>query len=61
MLLVIRSGKAPFPIVKRTVEAIAHERILGVVMNAIDFKHDRNAGGYYEYYGYGYYGAHSKK
>lgn len=60
VLLVIRSGKAPFPLVKRTVEAITHDRILGVVMNAIDFVHDRNAGGYYEYYGYGYYGTPTK-
>jgi capsular exopolysaccharide synthesis family protein len=56
VLLVVRAGKAPFGLVKRTVESISHERILGVVMNAIDFAHDRNAGGYYEYYGYGYYG-----
>ena len=26
-------------------------------MNAVDYAHDRNAGGYYEYYGYGYYGS----
>jgi len=51
-----KSGKAPFALVKRTVEAISHDRILGVVMNAVDYAHDRNAGGYYEYYGYGYYG-----
>ena len=56
VLLVVRAGKAPFALVKRTVEAITHERILGVVMNAVDYAHDRNAGGYYEYYGYGYYG-----
>src|SRR3954466_13893433 len=56
VLLVVRAGKAPFSLVKRTVEAITHERILGVVMNAVDYAHDRNAGGYYEYYGYGYYG-----
>jgi protein-tyrosine kinase len=61
VLLVIRSGKAPFPLVKRAVEIVTHQRILGVVMNAIDFKHDRNAGGYYEYYGAGYYGAPSTK
>jgi len=60
VLLVTRSGKAPFPLVKRTVEAITHDRILGVVMNAIDFVHDRNAGGYHEYYGYGYYGTPTK-
>lgn len=56
VLLVVRAGKAPFPLVKRTVDAISHERILGVVMNALDYAHDRNAGGYYSYYGYGYYG-----
>jgi capsular exopolysaccharide synthesis family protein len=57
VLLVVRSGKAPFALVKRAVETISHDRILGVVMNAIDPAHDRNAGGYYEYYGYGNDGA----
>src|SRR5438128_1302297 len=61
VLLVVRAGKAPFSLVKRTVEAITHERILGVVMNAVDYAHDRNAGGYYEYYGYGYYGGTPEK
>ena len=56
VLLVVRAGKAPFQLVKRTVDSITHERILGVVMNAVDYAHDRNAGGYYSYYGYGYYG-----
>lgn len=56
VLLVVRSGKAPYQLVKRTADAIGHDRILGVVMNAVDFSHDRNYGGYYEYYGYGYYG-----
>jgi protein-tyrosine kinase len=60
VLLVVRAGKAPFALVKRTVESISHDRILGVVMNAIDIAHDRNAGGYYEYYG-GYYGAPNTK
>jgi protein-tyrosine kinase len=61
VLLVVRCGKAPFSLVKRTVEAIGHDRILGVIMNAVDFAHDRNAGGYYEYYGYGYYGTPAGK
>jgi len=61
VLLVIRSGKAPFALVKRAVEVITHQRILGVVMNAIDYKNDRNAGGYYEYYGAGYHGIPAKK
>jgi protein-tyrosine kinase len=60
VLLVVRAGKAPFRMVKRTVEAITHERILGVVMNAVDTAHDRNAGGYYEYYGDGYHGVGKK-
>jgi capsular exopolysaccharide synthesis family protein len=60
VLLVVRAGKAPFSLVKRTVESISHERILGVVMNAIDVAHDRNAGGYYEYYGGGYGAPNSK-
>jgi len=61
VLLVIRSGKAPFPLIKRAVDIVTHQRILGVVMNAIDFKNDRNASGYYEYYGAGYYGTPSEK
>jgi protein-tyrosine kinase len=56
VLLVVRCGKAPFHLVKRTVEGISRDRIIGVIMNAVDLAHDRNAGGYYEYYGYGYYG-----
>jgi protein-tyrosine kinase len=60
VLLVVRAGKAPFRMVKRTVDAITHERILGVVMNAVDVAHDRNAGGYYEYYGDGYHGVGKK-
>jgi capsular exopolysaccharide synthesis family protein len=53
VLLVVRCGKAPYSLVKRTVDAVTRERILGVIMNAVDLAHDRNAGGYYEYYGYG--------
>jgi len=60
VLLVVRAGKAPYSLVKRTVDSITHERILGVVMNAIDLAHDRNAGGYYEYYGAGYSGTATK-
>jgi hypothetical protein len=40
---------------------VTRERILGVIMNAVDLAHDRNAGGYYEYYGYGYGGTPDKK
>jgi capsular exopolysaccharide synthesis family protein len=52
VVFVVRAGKAPYALVKRTVEAITPERIVGVVMNAVDYAHDPNAGGYYEYYGY---------
>ena len=61
VLLVVRAGKAPFQLVKRTVDTLGHDRILGVVMNAVDYAHDRNAGGYYEYYGYGSYGVSKGK
>jgi capsular exopolysaccharide synthesis family protein len=61
VLLIVRAGKAPYQLVKRTIDALGHDRILGVVMNAVDFAHDRNAGGYYEYYGYGYYGVQKGK
>jgi receptor protein-tyrosine kinase len=54
VLLVVRCGKAPFQLVKRTVDALHRDRIIGVIMNAVDLGHDRNAGGYYEYYGAGY-------
>lgn len=60
VLLVVRAGKTPFQLVKRTVDTLGHDRILGVVMNAVDYAHDRNAGGYYEYYGYGGYGVTKK-
>jgi protein-tyrosine kinase len=60
VLLVIRSGQAPFALVKRTVDAISHDRILGVVMNAIEYVHDKNAAGYHDYYGGGYYGTPAK-
>ena len=61
VLLVVRCGKAPYSLVRRTVDAVTRERILGVIMNAVDLAHDRNAGGYYEYYGYGYGGTPDKK
>ncbi len=51
-LLVIRACATPHPLVKRAVEAIGHEKFLGVVMNRIE---NSAAGGEaYTYYGYGY-------
>ena len=38
VLLVVRAGKAPFQLVKRTVDTLGHDRILGVVMNAVDYR-----------------------
>jgi protein-tyrosine kinase len=61
VLLVVRCGKAPFSLVKRTVDGVSRDKIIGVIMNAVDLAHDRNAGGYYEYYGSGYYGTPAGK
>ena len=61
VLLVVRCGKAPLSLVRRTIDGLGHERIVGVIMNAVDFAHDRNAGGYYHYYGAGYYGTPTTK
>jgi capsular exopolysaccharide synthesis family protein len=59
VLLVVRAGKTPFALVKRAVEAITRDRILGVVMNQIDVSHDRSAVSYHEYYGAGHDGISS--
>lgn len=58
-LVVIRACATPYPLVQRAVEAIGHDKIIGVVMNCTE----QSATGYgYEYgYGYGYgYGVGAK-
>jgi len=54
VLLVIRAGYTPFGLVTRAIEAVGRERIIGVVLNAIQAA-DLDATSYGSY-GYGYYG-----
>jgi capsular exopolysaccharide synthesis family protein len=50
-LLVIAAGTTPYRLVRRTVEAIGRERIIGVVMNrAPETLLQGSYGGYYHYY-----------
>lgn len=54
-LIVLRACSTPYPLVQRAVEAIGHDKILGVIMN----RADPTAGGegygeHYRYYAYGY-------
>ena len=51
-LLVVRAEATPYPLVRRAVEAIGTEKILGVVLNRA--KRSEIAVGYGYYYGYGY-------
>jgi capsular exopolysaccharide synthesis family protein len=51
-LLVVGAHSTPYPIVRRAVEAIGEQRILGVVLNRMTAA-DMVAG--YNYYGYGHY------
>lgn len=54
-LLVIRAGSTPFALITRAAEALGRDRIIGVVLNALDPK-QQDAATYYAYgYGYGYY------
>jgi capsular exopolysaccharide synthesis family protein len=57
-LLVIRAGRSPFELVRRAVEGLGHDRILGVVFNDVQDVNGR-ASGYYGYGGY-YYGPREK-
>jgi capsular exopolysaccharide synthesis family protein len=52
-LLVIRAGSTPFALITRAAEALGRDRIIGVVLNALDPK-QQDAATYYAY-GYGYY------
>jgi len=51
-LLVVRAEATPYPLVRRAVEAIGADKILGVVLNRA--KRSEIAVGYGYYYGYGY-------
>ena len=55
-LFVVRAGKSPYRLIQRALDAVGRDKVLGVVLNAIDENVD-DAGYYY----YGYYGAEGKK
>jgi len=50
-IFVVRAGKSPYRLIQRALDAVGRNRILGVVLNAVDENVDQ-AGYYY----YGYYG-----
>ena len=52
-MLVVRAFVTPYPLVQQVVDAVGHDKIIGVVLNHAE--HVRGGGGYY-YYNYGYYG-----
>jgi capsular exopolysaccharide synthesis family protein len=62
VILIVRSGKIPQAVVRRTVDHIeaVKGRILGIVLNSVDMKRD---GAYYDYYRYytAYYGGAQPK
>ena len=47
-VLVVRAGSTPYDLVKRAVDAIGRERILGVVLNRRRAAHQHGYG-YYDY------------
>jgi protein-tyrosine kinase len=51
-ILVISAASTPFPLVRRAVESIGAERIMGTVLNRIDRAQMVGGYGYYDYYGY---------
>ena len=52
-MLVVRAFVTPYPLVQQVVDAVGHDKIIGVVLNHAE--HKSGGGGYY-YYNYGYYG-----
>jgi receptor protein-tyrosine kinase len=50
VLLVVRAGHGPFDLIKRAIETLGRERILGVVFNGADLSR-RYGDDYYGYYG----------
>jgi receptor protein-tyrosine kinase len=51
-LLVVGASTTPYPLVKRAVDAIGTQRILGVVLNRIEKTQLNDSYGYYGYYYY---------
>jgi capsular exopolysaccharide synthesis family protein len=52
-LLVVRANSTPYPLSARAVEAIGHDRILGIVLNQAE-EHELSGGYYYSRYRYSY-------
>jgi protein-tyrosine kinase len=50
VVLVVKAGATPYPLVQRAVEALGRERILGAVLNQVLAQH----GSAYDYYNYRY-------
>jgi capsular exopolysaccharide synthesis family protein len=58
-LIVVRAFVTPYPLVQRVVEAVGHDKVLGVVLNHAEQSPGSGYYGYgygYNYGGYGYYG-----
>ena len=51
VLFVVRANKSPYSLVHRALEAVGRDRILGVVLNAVDENVDVAGYSYYDYYG----------
>ena len=58
VLLVVESGRSPLPSLKRAIDAVGRERILGVVLNRAERGMPADSYGYYS--GYSYYGSHRR-
>ena len=50
-LLVVRAGVTPYPEMEAAADTLGHERVLGVVLNAVDPEEVRGEGYYSHYYG----------
>jgi protein-tyrosine kinase len=62
IILVIRAGKTPRETVQQTIKTLGKEKIIGIVLNQIEFKSSAlfsnyfGSNGYYHHYGYGKHG-----
>jgi exopolysaccharide/PEP-CTERM locus tyrosine autokinase len=69
IILVVRAGKTPREMVQETIKTLGKEKIIGIVLNQIEFKSAAlfsryfGSNGYYYHYGYGEkgYGKEKKK
>ena len=50
-ILVVRAGVTPYPDVEAAADTLGHDRILGIVLNAVDPMEVRGEGYYSHYYG----------